>query len=358
MRILYDHQIFSYQKYGGVSKYFYELLTNLPSEDWETTILFSNNEYIKNIHKFKPIHILSNHWFRGQGRIMNELNKSYSIFRIIRGDYDVFHQTHYETYCLKALSKKPMVTTFHDMNFATYNKNEYMVSLQKKSINRANKIIAVSENTRKDLIEMWNINPQKIKLIYHGVDKPIDDLKIGERIIEYPYILYVGRREGFKNFDRFAKSFSFLKKEYSFIKLVCTSESFTLNEKNFFKELKILDSIIHIKTTEIEMANLYKYAEVFVYPSIYEGFGMPILEAMSYGCPVAISKASCFPEIAADAGIYFDPMNIDSIYDSVRKIIDNRQLRDEYIKKGNARYKFFTWEKTAREHMELYKSLF
>lgn len=356
MKVLFDHQIFSYQRFGGVSKYFAEMLSNFPLETWETTTLFSNNEYVKNKDLFKSFQFFPRYWFKGQGRIMNELNKPYSIYRLAKQDYDVFHQTHFETYCLPYLKDKPMVTTFHDMNFATYNKNEYLVKIQKLSINRANKIIAVSQNTRKDLIEMWNVDPDKIEVVYHGVDTPISDTIIGNRLVKEPYILYVGRRETFKNFERLLDAFALIDHQFKDLRLVCTSENFTEKEILLLQEKKIYDKVIHIRADEKTMANLYKYAELFVYPSIYEGFGMPILEAMSYGCPVVISNTSCFPEIAKDAAVYFDPYNTESIVHGIEKAIDS-DIKRSCIDKGYERCKDFSWKRTADGHLKVYKSL-
>ncbi|NDV47424.1 glycosyltransferase family 1 protein [Paludibacter sp. 221] len=357
MKILYDHQIFSYQKYGGVSKYFCELLAHIPREEWDTTVVFSNNEYINEKKLIKVRHIFPNKWFRGQGRLMNELNKPYSAWKIRKGEFDVFHQTHFETYCLPYLKDKPMVTTFHDMNFDTYNKNEYLVKIQKESVARANKIIAVSHNTKKDLVEMWNINPQKIEVIHHGVDAPLSDALIGNRIVEQPYILYVGRREGFKNFSRLVTAFSILKKNNDTIKLVCTSEPLTKEEVDFLKTNNLYDDVIHISANEKALANLYKHAELFVYPSIYEGFGMPILEAMSYGCATAISNTSCFPEVAGEAAAYFDPHNEEDMAATILKLLEDNELKKSYICKGYERIKLFTWENTAKKHIDVYKSL-
>lgn len=357
MKILFDHQIFSYQRYGGVSKYFAELLKHIPSQYWDTTLLFSNNEYIKSIDRIKTISLLHKYWFRGQGRLMNELNKPFSLYKISKGCFDVFHQTHYETYCLKALKGKPMVTTFHDMNFATYNKNDNIVSLQKKSIKRADVVVAISNNTKKDLIDMWKISPEKIVTIYHGVDSPINTSLLGKRIIYLPYILYVGRRPGFKNFERFVRAFALISEKYRDIALVCTSEPFSKEEIILLNKLNIMNKTIHIKATEFQMANLYHNAEMFVYPSIYEGFGLPILEAMSYDCPTILANASCFPEIAENASVYFDPLSIDGIYEAIKSLLEDSELKSSLIHKGRERVKLFSWEKTSNLHLQLYKSL-
>ncbi|MEI6752666.1 MAG: glycosyltransferase family 1 protein [Paludibacter sp.] len=356
MKILFDHQIFSYQKYGGVSKYFCEMISELPKGSWSTSCKFSNNEYVKQKQLFEVQPFFPNKWFRGQGKIMNELNKPYSIYCIKNKPFDVFHQTHFETYCLKALKHKPMVTTFHDMNFANYNKDERMVFLQKKSIERADKIIAVSCNTRDDLVNKWGINQNKIEVIYHGADKLMTDIPL-ERIYDFPYLLYVGTRFEFKNFQRFYKVFLRLNHIYSDLRLVCTNLPFSDKENKQFTADKIIDKIKHISATELQLSMLYRDAEAFVYPSVYEGFGMPLLEAMLYQCPIALSNTSSFPEIAQDAGSYFDPYNEDEMFYAIKKLLENSELKKTIIKNGNARVSQFSWEKTAKQHFSVYQSL-
>jgi glycosyltransferase involved in cell wall biosynthesis len=356
MKVLFDHQIFSYQRYGGASKYFAMLLNALPRDVWETTTLFSNNEYVDHLRLFKTYHFFNSAYFRGQGRIMNVMNKPYSIFRLKKNDYDIFHQTHFETYCLKNIGNKPMVTTFHDINFSTLNPSPKIVTLQKKSLERADKIIAISKNTKQDLIRLFNIKENKIVVIYHGIDLP-PSCNHENSIIKEPYILYVGTRTNHKNFHRLIKAFAVLSKEYPEIKIVCTHKKFNTTELNQFKSLHIENQIIHISATEEMMSNLYQNALFFIFPSLYEGFGMPILEAMINHCPVALSNASCFPEIAQNAGIYFDPENIDSIADTMRELINNENLRDNLRKLGDKRVKDFSWEKCAQEHLKLYQSL-
>lgn len=355
MKILFDHQLFSYQRYGGASKYFCELLYHLPRNTWETTTLFSNNEYVKKLRLFDAVHFPF--YFKGQGRMMNVLNKPYSYFRLLqRKRYDVFHQTHFETYCLPVIGNKPMVTTFHDINFSTINYNKTLVNLQKSSLKRADKIVAVSMNTKKDLMNYFDIDDKKITVIYHGIELTEKEY-FPERRMPYQYILYVGNRYKNKNFDRFLRAFALLNQKYREIKLICTWLPFSQQELRMFHDFGIADDVFHISATETSMYQLYHDAEMFVYPSLYEGFGLPILEAMAAQCPVILSDASCFPEIAKDAGAYFDPHDVESMVGAMDKVLSDSAYRNELVEKGRVRVKDFSWEKCAEEHLNLYKSL-
>lgn len=358
MKVLFDHQIFSSQVYGGVSKYFAEIINIIPSEYREISAWLSNNEYVKHYSLFKATPFFPKKDFRGKGRIMAELGKLYSLYKINQGNFDVFHQTNFDNYCFSALKGKPMVTTYHDVNFLTErNYNERMVSLQKKSLERADKVIAISENTKKDMLEFFDINEEKVEVIYHGVSKIEFTPSQASRIVDYPYILYVGMRHAFKNFRKFIQAFSLVAHKYPDVNIICTRSNFTNEELAFFHQLKIEKRMKVILADEITLARLYRDALFFVFPSTYEGFGMPILEAMTYGCPTALADASCFPEIAKDATLYFDPNNIDSIASVLEEYLNSTETRDLYASRGYNRVSEFSWRKCAEQHLSVYKSL-
>lgn len=366
MKILLDHQLFSKQIYGGASKYFCEVLKRIPTSQWETTTLFSNNEYLRNLKLFRYFNVLPDIYFKGKASLLDYLNRPFTLFKIKRGNYDIFHQTDFETYYFNALKGKKVVTTFHDMNYTIcndcYKKTltnnvDKIIDLQKKSVERADKIIAVSHNTKKDLVNLWNVKPEKITVIHHGVNKnKIQDLKTARILIE-PYILFVGERFGFKNFTRFIQSFAQLSLRFSNLRFVCTGRAFSNDEKKEFQSLNILDKAFQISADEATMARLYRDAEMFVYPSYSEGFGMPILEAMVYDCPVVVSNASCLPEVAGDACLYFDPFQIEDMAQKMELLLTSPGVRKKLVTKGRIQLDKFSWEKSAQEHMEVYQSL-
>jgi len=366
MKILYDNQIFSKQIYGGVSKYFCEMLKRMPSTDWDTTTIISNNEYLRNLKLFRYCNFMPDHYFKGKASLMDFLNRPYTMYKLKFGDFDVFHQTDFASYYFPVIKGRKMVTTFHDMNYTkckdvytntvTNDVNEREI-LQKKSLQRADKIISVSHNTKKDLIEYWNIEPEKIVVIHHGVDKnKIENLE-ATRIIAEPYLLFVGERYGFKNFTRFIQAFSIISKKYPDLKLVCTGRAFSNEEINEMKCLKVLDKAIQISANEVTMARLYRDAEMFVYPSFSEGFGMPVLEAMVYDCPVVVSNLSSIPEVAGDAGIYFDPYQVDDIAEKIESLLVSPSLSKEKVALGIKQLENFSWEKSAQKHLAVYQSL-
>lgn len=366
MKILYDNKIFSLQVYGGASKYYYELLKRIPASDWDTTTLLSNNEYIRNRNLFHYLDFMPNQNFKGKAALMDYLNRPYTLYRLKYGTYDVFHQTYFSSYYFNAIKGKKMVTTFHDMNYSKYkecytntltNNVHEKELLQKNSLERADKIIAISHHTKKDLVDLWNINPEKIVVIHHGVDKnKISNLNTS-RIISEPYILYVGERYGFKNFARFIQAFALVNKKFPDLKLICTGRAFSDVEKKQIETLHIMDKIVQIYANEQTMAQLYRDAQMFVYPTYSEGFGMPMLEAMVYDCPVVVSNASCLPEVAGDACLYFDPFQVEDIALKMEQLLTSPTLRQEIVAKGAVQLEKFSWDKSAKEHMDVYQSL-
>lgn len=366
MKIIFDNQIFSMQIFGGASKYYYELLKRLPASNWDTTTLISNNEYIRNQDLFHYLEFMPTRYFKGKATLMDYLNRPYTLYKLKFGNYDVFHQTYYASYYLDAIKGKKMVTTFHDMNYSKFKEcytNKLTIDvnqkelLQKKSINRADKIIAVSHHTKKDLVEFWNVNPDKIVVIHHGVDKNKILGLNSERVIPEPYLLYVGERYGFKNFARFIQAFALISDKHPDLRLICTGRAFSEEEKNQIETLHIQDRLVQILANEQTMARLYRDAEMFVYPSYSEGFGMPLLEAMVYNCPVVVSNASCLPEVAGDAGVYFNPFQIEDMAEKIESLLTTPSLREEMIAKGIKQLEKFSWEKSAQEHLAVYQSL-
>jgi len=244
MKILYDHQMFSIQKYGGISKYFCELMKNLPIDhQFKLSVLISENQHLKddkNIFKKWGISLPKKE-FRGKGRIrtgLYNLNKAYSKYSISLNNYDLFHPTFYDKYFLN-LKKRPYVITVHDLiqfKFREQYKNNSKTLQMSELIKKADRIISISDNTKKDIVEILNVNPEKIDVIYHGFKRPV--IQISPNIYGR-YILYVGYRGGYKNFSRLLKAFSIITSDDHDLKLICAGYPFNKDENNQLANLKI-----------------------------------------------------------------------------------------------------------------------
>jgi len=265
------------------------------------------------------------------------------------------HPTYYDTYFLKNL-RRPYVVTVHDLiefKFKEQYRNDSLIPNMKEIITKANRIISISENTKKDLIEILDIDPQKIDVIYHGFNYPSTIKTTSNEFGRY--ILYVGYRGGYKNFSTLANVFSKIIQNDEDLKLICVGQPFTKDESAHIKNLKINDRTIVIGANEKLLNELYSNALCFVYPTKYEGFGMSILEAFANNCPVCLSNTSSLPEVAGEAGAYFDPYDPDSIQNTIERVIYNKQFATEMVQQGNKQLQNFSWKKCAEETMKTYE---
>jgi len=235
--------------------------------------------------------------------------------------------------------------------------------------NRIDFVIADSENTKNDCIKHLKIPEEKIKVIYIAADeiyRPLDSTEeVKKEIKKYninsQFILFVGTLESRKNIPNLIKAFYKLKNRGITHKLVITGKK-GWNYAEIFKTVEKLnlqkDIIFTDYVPEEDLVKLYNAAEVFVYPSIYEGFGLPPLEAMSCGCPVITSNISSLPEVVGDAGITIDPYNIEELANKMYEVLINEDLRKELSTKGLERAKLFSWKKAAEETWQVYELLY
>ena len=363
MNVLFDHQIFSWQKYGGISRYFYELMKNFSDDiNVMNSTVFSDNHYIAKNEIVKHTSILASRELVWKKQLYLKTNKLNSILSLKTSNYDLFHPTYYDPYFLKYLGKTPYVLTVHDMineKFPNlFDKYDKTISYKRTVILNANKIIAVSENTKNDILEFIDLKPSMIEVIPHGFEL-LGNNSIVEKLDFLPlrYVLFVGERGHYKNFLNFSKALSVLMKEDKELYLVCTGKSFNEDEITSLTKLKIFDRVRQYQVVDNELKCLYSKSLAFVFPSYYEGFGIPILEAFSNNCPVILSDASSFPEVAGDAGFYFDPFDIDSIIHAIKTVIYDNEIRNKLIEKGNTRFKLFSWETTAKKTESIYLNL-
>ncbi|MDP2217460.1 MAG: glycosyltransferase family 1 protein [Methanolobus sp.] len=368
MKILYDHTVFEFQRYGGISRYFYELITKLSTkEDVDVSLFqgFNINEYAFSKNKQN----YGSYWsckLKSKQTILKYIiyilfsipNKILFEIYMRSSNFDLYHPTYYMK-GLRRVMKMPIVITVYDMIHELYPDqfidSRLVIKAKKRAIERADIIIAISENTKNDLIKIYGVPDCKIKVVYLASSLSssntieFDELKMSYRITR-PYILYVGDRRTYKNFkiliDSYRNHFS------DYFDLVCFGGG------NFKpNELKSSDNnIIQLHGSDDLLASLYRHAFCFVYPSLYEGFGIPPLEAMSMGCPVIASNTSSIPEVVGDAAILFDPHSEKELVQSMQSLY-NESTRNDVIKRGYEQEKKFSWEKMANETLSIYKSI-
>jgi len=291
---------------------------------------------------------------------MSYPNTCDSIIKCLKGNYDIFHPTNYDPYFLK-INKKPFVITIHDMiheKFPNYFANDQETARCKKELAyKCNHIIAVSENTKKDILYFYkDIKPEKISVIYHGNSLRKVDENYSKAEYLNNYLLFIGDRIYYKNFELFITAVCKILIEHD-LYLICTGKNFSSEEIKLFENNKISDRVKHNYVSDNKLYSLYQNAIAFIFPSLYEGFGIPVLESFAAGCPAILSNASSLPEVGGDAALYFDPNSRDDMNSAIEKVVTNSFLRDELILKGKKRLKLFDWENAALRTANVYRNL-
>jgi glycosyltransferase involved in cell wall biosynthesis len=276
-----------------------------------------------------------------------------------RHDVDIFHETYYSgvDYCPRSAKR---IVTVHDMIFEKFG-NQYpgrerICRLKALAVSRADHVICVSENTRKDLIDILGVDPENISVVYLGC-KSGASVREKPAPVNKPYILFVGKRSRNKNFEILLRAYSHSLKLRRELTLICFGGGpFSREERLLMKSLSIpATSVVQIAGDDNVLSGLYLSATAFIYPSLYEGFGLPLLEAMSLGCPVICSNASSFPEVVGEAAVMFDPEDADAIREAIEKVVFSPDLMDSLIQRGHERIKQFSWSKCARETLRVYE---
>lgn len=381
MKVLFDYQAF-FQEVGGVSRCFYELAKRLPEYiDIDILVKYSDNLYLQsnnNSGEILPVKVTAKSFlsplkFKGRQRLYGLLENSFECFPTFtnankryakqvleKEEFDIYHCTLYDDFFIPYLNNRPFVVTVHDMIWEIFPSDHSPKNSESKKALcfKANHIIAVSECTKRDLIRLWNIDSDKISVVYHGA--PMKQYDYGAPLFESSYLLYVGLRHGYKNFLQTLYDFAIFHQKHPEVSLICTGPSFSKEESILLHSLGINKCVYHMFVGDKELANLYHYALAFIYPSIYEGFGIPILEAFTYECITLLNNKSCFPEIGGDAALFFDSnldgtSNLPEILERVYRMSEDE--RRAIIQRGCMRARKFTWEESAKKMYAVYQSL-
>ena len=374
MRILFDHQIFWLQRYGGISRYYVELierLRRLPGVDLRMSMWYSQNAHLAasslidaGLAPSRPLSfgmvqridgLIGRNW---AGR----LNERCSIKALKKGSYDLFHPTYYTPYFLEHLGERPFVITVYDMIHELFphmlGKDDPTSERKKVLVDRADKLIAISDSTKNDLVRICGVAPSKVEIVH--LASSLDPSQAAPRPEWLPsrYVLFVGNRWGYKNFEPFARSMSAVMREDADVHLVCGGGGpLTEAENRLLKEVGIDNRTIQIKFDDPLLTCLYRNAEAFVFPSLYEGFGIPILEAFSCGCPLVCGNTSSFPEVVGDAGVMFDPRDEAAMAEAISNVLADAEMRQRMADRGLARAREFSWDKTAKRTLEVYEGM-
>ena len=376
MKIAYDSQIFFMQTYGGVSRYFCEIASRIakePGVQVSITAPMHINAYLAHL----PPGIVSGFRAPKTDRFQTRYGANYPRLALrglglLMGDCmlramkpDIVHETYFSPYRLGP-SRARRVLTIYDMihekfasNFPHADKTAQYKAL---AVERADHVICISESTRRDVIEILGLHPDKTSVIHLGFELMNTDRESSESIVlptNRPFLLYVGIRGGYKNFLGLLEAYATSPELRNGYGLICFGgRVFNTDELQVINTLGLdCSQVMQLAGSDQLLASLYASATAFVCPSLYEGFGIPLLEAMEYNCPVVCSKTSSIPEVAGDAGEYFDPTNIDSMRSAIERVVLSNEYREVLIAKGHERLKYFSWDRCAAETLDVYKKL-
>lgn len=285
---------------------------------------------------------------------------------------DIYHVVdHSYAHLAYVLDTKKTVITCHDLApliLRTKQKSglsDKIWDLSISGLNRAAKIIAISQNTRNDLIKLLNIPERKITTIYYGLDKdfkPLDKeqvLPLRKKLVgETEFvILHVGHCHWRKNVELILKALALLKNRLNFVFLQ-VGGSWSKKQKELIEQLKLEKYIKQLSYLDSKLLpQVYNFADVFVFPSWYEGFGLPPLEAMGCGLPVIVSQLSSLPEVVGEAGLFVNPNDDLSLAQMLETVLNNKSLQKQLSQKGLERAKLFNWQTTATKTYAVYQDV-
>jgi glycosyltransferase involved in cell wall biosynthesis len=365
MKIAFDHQVFNSQSYGGISRYYNVLAQELLKKGQDVGV-FSGihcNEYLASLPAGVDRGLKLNKYPLKSGHVFQMFNHYLANMQINKWQPDIVHETYYSPLPLLR-TKAPRVTTVYDMIHEIYPQMSSVLDIttyrKRKTFERVEHIISISHNTKSDLIKMFGIKESKISVVHLGVDLSFfKHLPIQNTILQRPILLYVGARGGYKNFQALLKAVARsdqLKGEFDIVAFgggVFNRKELTLMSSLGFSE----QNVRQVGGSDEKLREFYHLASAFIYPSLYEGFGIPPLEAMACSCPVISSNTSSMPEVIGNAGEYFDPVNTDELVAAIENVVYSSTRSQELMLLGRERVKLFSWEVTANKTFDVYQKV-
>jgi glycosyltransferase involved in cell wall biosynthesis len=360
MRILYDGAITQEHGAGGIKRYFANLIRRLPSA---VEPHFTSCRALQETDPSHPrLRLHRFRRFRPQ-RLSLKLEKAF--FGRIQDSlsFDIAHPTYYTLLSGREVSsyRCPVVITLWDMIhelFPELYPDSGFLERKRRAIETADAVICISENTRRDLLSRYTVDEERVFVTHLASDLDPTLIRGDEQTPARPYFLYVGARAGYKNFDGLLSAFAAAMTLRPELALCTVGPSFSEQEENTIARLGLSGRVENYdQVSDRQLAALYQQSLALVYPSLYEGFGIPPLEAMQCGTPVVASNRSSIPEVVGDAGLLFNPAQTDELADMLMSVADDPGLRECLIARGYDRARQFSWDTTSQQTLSIYRSL-
>ena len=370
MQVIVDGIIFNLQENGGISRIFHEILPRMCEMDNALRLILLTDSNNVSVELPKHRHI-GHKTIPRVGRFLRPERIWRPMIPYVRQQTrklfiesargKIWHTTYYTEPKEKGV---PLVVSVYDMIFEKFpdlfsgSATRHFNEVKRKCVMAADAVLCISETTRQDVIRFYGLNPQKAHVIHLACSDLFqkNEGSVNDNCTIYePYFLYVGSRVHYKKFDLLLDAFS--KSKRKDIKLLVVGSSWTADEKRQLEALKVQDRVCLLQGVDDEMlCRLYNRAEAFIYPSLYEGFGIPLLEAMACGCPVIASRIPSSVEIAGDCPLYIEPAALDDMIHAFDLVLSEGKDSSR-VKAGLEHVKLYSWDKTAAKTLESYRSL-
>jgi glycosyltransferase involved in cell wall biosynthesis len=363
MRIAYDHQIFGWQRHGGISRYISDVARVISRDQQHAVDIVCPlyiNSYLNALPDSVRVHGIQTPAIPRFGRVLRSVNAILAKPLTKRLAPDLVHETYYAASRTAPRGARTILTV-HDMIHERF--PQYFSSLdptardKARAVARADHIVCVSHNTKRDLIETLGVPEERVSVTHLGFLATDNTPRSTEPMSGKPFILYVGNRGGHKNFGMLADAFSASQRLREDFRIICFGGGPLTARDRTTANGFLLDEtlLVHQSGTDAALSRLYGQAAVFVYPSLYEGFGIPPLEAMNHDCPVVCSNVSSIPEVVGDAAEYFDPHSAGELQCALERVLYGPSRRQDLIAKGIERLQLFSWERCAAETLKIYE---
>lgn len=352
MNILIDPQIFRYG-YCGMTRYYAFIIELLESAGHriELPLLYADQSYVRGLIGLPEV--FAGSWF---GKRLQSFSTNYSRrlyyrkLRTTKPDLVILTSPTFEDRFLKYIGDTPFLMVVHDTMRSLLIPHSYLDSHNDNLLRliylaqRAKSILCISEWTQKDLLGCAPIDREKVTTVHSCcfLNSIPDDSSL--KNLPEKFLLFVGVRSERKNFNFIIQSLAESFKEFPDLRIVCTGK-FSRWERDYIESLGLSERVLDVGADDVQLATLYWKARGLIFPSLYEGFGLPILEAMTYDCPVITSNVSVLPEVAGDAALMVDPYDAESIRDAVWRVWTDQKLCEELIRRGRDRVKEFSRER-------------
>ena len=362
--VVYDHQIFALQQYGGISRYFCELATRIHRDGRYSVKVVAPlhyNDYLAQcavpvIGRHVPMRV------RRTGRLYRAASGLLSLLPALGPRPAIVHRTYYgHTFAPPGV--RTVVTVYdmiHELFPQSFPPSDRTSQQKRKAVLDADLVICISSSTAEDLTRLFGVSADKIRVTHLGFSDTFSQQVVAPRsAVGRPYLLYVGHRPGYKNFDGLLRAYAtsrLLREDVDI--LAFGGSTLSAGERDLIRQLDLReDSVRRVAGTDQELAAAYVGALAFVYPSKYEGFGIPPLEAMAMQCPVACSNSSSIPEVVGEAAELFDPNDSEDIARAIELVCFDDDKRQELVVAGRNRLRLFSWDRCADQTARIYTEL-